>query len=95
MIDRKLLTIEQVACEIGVSAKTINNWYWFKQRNPDIQNEYIDLLPDFIQAGERQTRYWRRTDLDKLREFKDSIPRGRNGFMGSVTQKYLRKKEHE
>lgn len=86
----KMLKIEEVAVLIGSSVKTINNWYWFKRENPD--NEYAQMLPDYIQEGARQTRYWNEDDVWKLINFKNSIPTGRKGVMGSVTQKYLRNK---
>lgn len=87
----RLLRIEEVAIIIGSSSKSINNWYWFRRENPD--NEYAKMLPDFIQEGARQTRYWRESDIWKLIEFKNAIPQGRNGIMGSVTQKYYHKEE--
>ena len=87
----RLLRIEEVAIIIGSSSKSINNWYWFRRENPD--NEYAKMLPDFIQEGARQTRYWKESDIWKLIEFKNAIPQGRNGIMGSVTQKYYHKEE--
>ncbi len=91
--NERLLKLEEVAILIGSSGKSINNWYWFKRENPD--NEYAKLLPDFVQDGPRQTRYWKESDIWKLLEFKQAIPQGRNGIMGSITQKYYRKKEEE
>lgn len=91
--EKRLLKLEEVAILIGSSGKSINNWYWFKRENPD--NEYAQMLPDFIQNGERQTRYWRESDIWKLIEFKNAIPQGRNGIMGSITQRYYKKKEDE
>ena len=91
--EERLLKLEEVAILIGSSGKSINNWYWFKRENPD--NEYAQMLPDFIQNGERQTRYWRESDIWKLIEFKNAIPQGRNGIMGSITQRYYKKKEDE
>lgn len=90
MEDDRLLRLEEVAILIGSSGKSINNWYWFKRENPD--NEYAKMLPDFIQDGNRQTRYWKQSDVWKLIEFKKVLPRGRNGILGSVTQKYYHKK---
>lgn len=84
----RLLKLEEVAVLIGSSFKSINNWYMFKRANPD--NEYAKMLPDFIQHGARQTRYWRESDLWKLIQFKNAIPQGRNGIMGCVTQKYYK-----
>lgn len=93
MAESRLLKIEEVAILIGSSSKSINNWYWFKRENPD--DEYAKILPDYIQEGARQTRYWRESDIWKLIEFKQSIPMGRNGIMGSITQKYYKKKEED
>lgn len=90
-VKEKLLKLEEVAILIGSSGKSINNWYWFKRENPD--NEYAKMLPDYVQEGARQTRYWKESDIWKLIEFKKSIPQGRNGIMGSITQKYYHKKE--
>ena len=89
----RLLKLEEVAILIGSSGKSINNWYWFKRENPD--NEYAQMLPDYIQEGPRQTRYWKESDVWKLIEFRNKIPQGRNGVMGSVTQRYYNKKEED
>ena len=92
--NERLLRVEEVAVEIGSSLNTINNWYRFKRENPD--NKYAKLLPDFYQfEGPRQTRYWKKSDIPKLIDFKTSIPKGCNGIMGSVTQRYYKKKKKE
>lgn len=83
--------IEQVAVLINTSTETINNWYRFKKENPD--HEFSKLLPDYSQDGARQTRYWDSEDIGKLLEFKNSIPKGRNGVMASVTQRYYHKEK--
>lgn len=93
MQEERLLKLEEVALRVDVSFKTINNWYMFRKQNPD--NEYAKMLPDFIQSGARQTRYWRESDIWKLIEFKQAIPQGRNGIMGEITQKYYKKKGTE
>lgn len=85
----RLLKIEEVALLIGSSSKSINNWYWFRRENPD--DECAKILPDYVQEGSRQTRYWKESDIWRLIEFKQSIPKGRNGIMGSITQRYYRK----
>lgn len=89
----RYLTVEQVAVIIGSSVKTINNWYAFKRHNPG--NEMAKMLPEFTQSGGRQTRYWKETDLPKLIQFKASVPQGRKGFMGSITQKYYHKRKKD
>ena len=91
MSKERLLKLEEVAVLINSSGKSINNWYWFKRENPD--NEYAKMLPDYIQEGGRQTRYWKESDVWKLIEFKQAIPKGRGGVMGDITQKYYRKEK--
>ena len=84
------LRIEEVAISIGVSVNTINSWYRFKRQNPN--DKFAKMLPDYKQdGGERSVRYWDESDIDKLMAFKDAKPVGRNGVMGIVTQKYVKK----
>lgn len=85
---RTMLRIEEVAVLVGVSVKTINNWYAFKKAKP--HSMYAKMIPDFVQVGARQARYWDKSSINKLIEFKQNLPRGRNGAMGCVTQKYLK-----
>lgn len=92
-MEERLYKVEQVAVIINTSVKTINNWYAYKKQNP--KDDRVASLPQFIQRGNRQTRYWREKDIPALIQFKSTIPLGRNGFMGSVTQKYYKKKEKE
>lgn len=87
----QMLRIEEVALLIGVSTQTINIWYRWKKHNPD--NEYAELLPDYEQTGARQMRWWKRSDLWKLIEFKNKIPHGRYGILGDITQRHYRYKE--
>ena len=94
MADRiKLLTIEEVAVAVGVSVQTLNIWYRWKKQNPE--HERAKLLPDFIQTKPRQLRFWEPQDVMKLIEFKNSVKVGRNGIMGSVTQKYVKKESKQ
>ena len=90
---KTLLKVEEVALLVGCSVKTINNWYWFKAKHPD--NEYAIMLPDYIQLFKRGCRYWDKEDMWKIIEFKQNIPRGRNGILGDITQKYYHKKESQ
>ena len=78
------IKIEELAMRIDSSVQTINNWYKWKRENPD--NELASLLPDYIQEGNRQTRFWNYKDIWKLLEFKQSIIHGRNGLMGKYNK---------
>lgn len=89
-MNENLLKIEYVAVTIDVSVQTINNWYRFKRLEPD--NEYVKLLPEYIQKGPRRTRFWKKSDMEQLIKFKESIPHGVSGIMGEVTHVERRKK---
>lgn len=94
MQEQRLLKVEEVAVILGVSVKTINNWYWYRRENPD--TELAQLLPDYQQERPTSARQWKLEDVDRLAEFKNHIVVGRKGHMGSITQKYVRKeKQHE
>lgn len=90
----KLYRIEEVAALIGNSVFTINLWYRWKKKQPD--NELAAKLPDITYKNGK--KYWTQSDIYKLIEFKEMIPAGRNGVMGSVTNadwKKKHKKERE
>ena len=89
MSDNGLLNVQAVAFLVGSSIQTISSWYRWKRLHPD--HELAQLLPEYVTMGNRNTRYWKRDDVYKLVEFKNSIPQGRNGIMGDVTQKYVNK----
>lgn len=86
--DVKRLSVAELAVAIGSSVPTISSWYRWKRENPD--NDYAKLLPDFVRCGAHRARYWNISDIPRLIEFRNSIPQGRNGIMGSVTQKYCK-----
>ena len=86
--DKDLLTALEVCVLVHCSYNALNYWYRWKGLNPN--NEYAKLLPDYIQIANRQTRYWKRDDVAKIIQFKNSVPQGRNGIMGDITQKYRR-----
>lgn len=90
---KKWLSVEEVAVAVGVSVKTINNWYAFKSMKPD--NELAKLLPKPKQDSVRGARRWKIEDVWKLVEFRSAIIPGRNGIMGCVTQKYIKKEKKE
>jgi hypothetical protein len=87
----KLLRIEEVALLVGTSTQTINNWYRWKKTNPE--HPLAKLLPDYNQDGDRQMRLWKNSDIWSIVEFKNTIPHGRNGILGDITQKRTRKGE--
>lgn len=89
----RLLNVQELSMLIGSSIQTIGSWYRWKDLNPD--HELAKLIPDYTRIGNRRTRYWKQSDVWKLLEFKQKLPQGRNGIMGEVTQKYVKKKEED
>ena len=87
------ITVMEVSFLIGSSVQTITSWYKWKEQNP--QHKLAELLPDYVRKGKKNTRYWRQSDVWKLVDFKNSIPQGRAGIMGSVTQKYVKKEKKD
>ena len=81
------LKVQEVAVLVDVSVKTLDYWYMFKRQNP--RNQYAKMIPKYEtkQINGRFVRLWTEEDVEALKHFKESIPRGRNGFMGSVTNK--------
>ena len=90
MSEEKLLNVQEVAVLIKSSVPTISSWYRWKRQFSD--HPLAQMLPDFERHGAHRARYWRYSDIPKLLEFKSTIPQGRNGVMGAVTQKYVKKK---
>lgn len=82
------VNIEELACMIGTSTQTINIWYKWKRYFP--KDPKAEMLPDYTHEGPRRTRYWKRSDVWKLIEFKQSIIHGRGGIMGDITQRRIK-----
>lgn len=92
-MDEYLLKITEVAVLVGVTPKTIENWYLYKKECPDA--EITKLLPPIVRKDDNKlVRYWRREDVYKLIEFKSNVTVGRNGTMGKVTRKYVKDSNH-
>ena len=85
------MSVQEVAVLIKSSVPTISSWYRWKRLEPN--HPLAQMLPDFERHGAHRTRYWRYSDIPKLIEFKDTIPQGRNGVMGRVTQAYVKKRQ--
>lgn len=65
------LKIGEVAELIDRSPLTIKNWYEWAE-----QNDCLYLLPDMERVGVRQIRYYKRDQITKLLDFRDSIKYG-------------------
>ena len=87
----RLLNVQELSMLVGSSIQTIGSWYRWKKLHPD--HELAKLIPEYTRVGNRRTRYWKQSDVYAFGEFKQKLPQGRNGVMGEVTQKYVKKKE--
>ena len=92
-MDERLIKAPELAMLIDSSVQTISSWYRWKKLHPD--HELAQLLPDYVRSGNKHIRYWKRSDVGKFIEFKARIPKGRNGIMGDITQKYVNNKNKE
>ena len=83
-----LLTANKVAQQLDISVTTLGNWYkWYK--NPNYKKpETTPTLPDYIQSGKQNKRFWKPEDMSMLQEFKEWIPKGRGGVMGDQNASY-------
>ena len=88
MAERMLRAVE-VALLLNISVPTLSNWYKFKRENPN--DEYARLLPNYEVIGCHNQRFWDKSDVGALVEFKQKMPKGRSGVMGTVTQRYVKK----
>lgn len=93
--EERLFNVNEVALYLGVVSTTLNRWYLFKKENPD--SEWSNMIPDYVTLSDNQRaqRYWREGEIFRLMEFRDKFPKGRNGIMGSVTQRYVKQKKKE
>ena len=89
---KKELKVEEVAVLVGISVHTLNIWYSYKKQNPNDVN--AKKLPKFHikKVNGRLTRLWDYEDIPAIIAYKESIPKGRNGYMGSITNKKGREK---
>lgn len=95
-LDRTKLTATQVCYLLGISTKTLQNWYKYINQTPkkDIPKD-CPGLPPYMQASPKSVRYWYGRDVHRLYAFQQWIPRGRGGKMGHISQKYWSKKWHK
>ena len=87
-MNEQLIDVEELARLTGCSVQTLNIYYRFKKNSPD--DEYAQMLPNYIQEGKRQKRYWKREDANAIIEFREMIPQGRSGVLGYITQRHYK-----
>lgn len=85
--NNEMLTATKVCQHLDISFRTLDNWY--KYAKSDIEKPAdMPVLPQYTQERARAIRLWNPNDLPALEAFKNWIPKGRNGVMGRINQKY-------
>ena len=93
MENERLLNAQEISVLTGISLKTLDMWYMWKRKHPE--HELAQMLPDYVQEGNRNKRFWKPNAVYELCEFRLALPHGRNGVMGDVTQKYIRRRKEK
>lgn len=89
MENNRLINVQELAYRVGCSIQTIGSYYRFKEQYPT--EELAMMLPDFVRQGNRNTRYWKESDVAEIIKFRSVMPQGRKGALGRITQKYVKK----
>lgn len=77
------LTSANVANQVGVSSKTLMQWYKFYESDLPKPKD-MPKLPAYEQDYPRAPRYWYPKDVEQIIAFKEWIPRGKKGIMGEI-----------
>ena len=72
-MEGRFIKATELSYKVGASIQTITMWYKFKEENPD--NEYSQMLPDYVRIGAKKTRYWREGDIERRSSFEREFPR--------------------
>jgi hypothetical protein len=88
----ELITASKVANALDISVKTLTTWYKWYNDPDEVKPDNMPILPDYKQKNPQAPRYWKKSDIKKIKEFKMWLPRGRNGVMGNLTNQYSKKK---
>lgn len=83
-MENKKYTANKIAQFLDISVPTLNSWYAFYSGDQFEKPEGMPPLPAFEQEGPHRPRYWDEDALYDLKKFKEWIPRGRAGVMGSL-----------
>lgn len=77
------IKVTGLALMLNVSAQSINNWYKWKETNPE--HKLAKLLPDYLVLN--GTRYWCQDDVYKIAEFISQLPKGNSKNSIRLTRK--------
>lgn len=86
-INSDYLSIRKVSSILDISDHTISRWYkWFES---DEFTKPKDLqLPPYYFKDRRKTKYFKKTDVDKLEEFSNKLRTTHRGSMSEFNAVY-------
>lgn len=87
MTDNNLLSATKVIQQLDISARTLDGWYQYYTSDLEKPDDMPDL-PKYSQSRPRGPRYWKQSDIPALQAFKDWVPKGRNGVMGRINERF-------
>ena len=84
-----LLTVNQVAAQVGKTSYTIKRWYnWYETLSKEQIEEYkkggMPELPPCEIIGPTKWRYWHQTDIEQLKLFSNWVPHTKRGVMNNL-----------
>lgn len=94
-ISTEMLTATKVTQYLDISMKTLDSWYKYVEDNSFEHPSDMPNLPMYEQKYPRAPRYWKKSDLEQMKKFKDWVPKGRNGVMGRVNERFWSEKHRK
>lgn len=83
-----MLSSNKVAQALDISVSTLNNWYKWTAACHEELPEGMPVLPVYVQHTPRGPRYWNEEDISQLEAFRDWLPKGRGGVMGTWNARF-------
>lgn len=86
-INSEYLSIRKVANLLDISDHTIIRWYkWFESE--EFEKPEGLTLPPYVYKDRRKTRYFKKSDIIKLKEFSDKLKTTHRGCMSDFNAAY-------
>jgi len=86
-INANYVSINRAAMILDVSAQTIRRWYkWWE--SPDIKKPEDLYLPPYYHKDRRKTKFFAKSDIPALREFKHKLQTTHKGVMAEFNAVY-------
>lgn len=86
-LNSKYISINRTAMELDVSPQTIRRWYkWWE--SPEMEKPGDLYLPPYHYKDRRGTKFFLKTDLFHLKEFRNKLQTTHRGVMAEFNAAY-------